>query len=172
MSFDSEFNYLPIKNFINARIVELQSEKSNSISKVNMLGNISSQFSSLTGEIIDYHNKILEYIDTPINKLGNVLNEIIVVESLPSETKNVLYDFYDTHVKNPLEEFNYKVHWMKQMVYNTQEIVPYINSLLNEENMTLEQCNCVSELIWTKFNPHPWTICFHSAIMKANSENN
>ena len=173
MSFDTEFNYLPIKNFINARIVDLQSEKSNSISQLNILGNISTQFSSLTEEIIEYHNKILLHIDTPINRLGNVLNEIIIVESLPSETKNVLYNFYETHIKYPKEEFNYKVHWMKQMVYHTNDLVPCINDLINEGNITMDQCNCVAELIWTKFNPHPWTACFHSAIIKdQNSQNN
>lgn len=166
MSFDTIFDYTPVKTYINDRITNLQNEKGNSVNELIILGNLSPQYSNICTDIIDYHNKILEHIDTPINRLGNVLNEIISIENLQSDSKNVLYNFYETHVKYEPEEFNYKVHWMRQMLYHTNDLITCAEMLNNDGNITPEQCNCVANLIWTKFTPHPWTVSFHNILWK------
>lgn len=167
MDFDTEFNYGNIIISINGYINAYENEKNKSIEELNVLGNISGV---LTDATIQYHTTKVNCRNVSISRLGNLLNEITIVQDLPSDSKNILYDFYQTYVKNNENcvginsEKNRKIHFMRQMVCNTNELIPHVSNLMSNVSMTSVECNCAASIICRTYGPNRMTSSFNGIL--------
>ena len=165
MSFDSTFEYSIIVDALNERIQNLENGKSSSEAELNVLTTLSDQYQSLAAEQIEYHSTKINCLDASISKLKTVLNEISVIQNLSSDSKNMLYNFYVDYV-NPNNNFNSRAHWMRQMCYNSQDMIPYITNVMTDVNISPEQRTCIKKLICDKFGAKKETASFQEILLK------
>ncbi len=170
MNFDTEFDYGNVILTINGYITSYENTKSESIMELNVLGNLSEEYNAVSNKMVQYHTTKINCLNTSISRLSNILNEINVVQNLPSDSKNVLYEFYETYVKNNETcigidtEKNRKIHYMRQMVCNTNEMIPHVSNLMSNMNMTTEECCCVASLICKHYSPDRQTMLLNSVL--------
>jgi hypothetical protein len=165
MSFDQEFNYTSIINFLNTQFIEKYNlEINESNAQLSQLQNLPSQYASLMGERIDYYTRNISYLSTSISRLTNVINEINKVQNISNENKQLLYQFYTTFV-NTNNSVTKRVHWMRQMIYHTDQMLTHIANVICEE--TTENCAIiVSQMICDEFEPCKETSSFTDVLMK------
>lgn len=158
MSFDSEFDYTHVLESYNGKILELQEELDNSNATINLLGNLDAQYQHLTVQESQYYTNLKTKLNKDISNFGNVVGEIQNVITLPSHTKNVIYDFYTTYLNNGI---NGKIVWMRSMPFNIGNgLEDDVGNLMADGNITSEEANLVVELICGQYPPKRQTMGF------------
>ena len=150
MSFDTVFDYTLPKNYLNGRITDFNNDLTTVNGELVILGNLSNTYQSMCSRRMDYLNNKKGALETTLNKLANVVVEITTIETLPSDSKNTLYEFYTTYIKPRKLEF--KKEYMARIMFNSTQIVSNANVLLNDGNITSDEANCVIQLI-REYNP-------------------
>ena len=169
MSFDSEFNYSPVLDYYNQRIVDLSSEIGNSQIKLDAFSCMDSNvYGYLINKDIDYHTRKIGYLTNSSNKIDDIIDEIHIVQNLNNDDKQVLLDFYTTHVEplkfsSPLIS---KILFMRMMVGQSGNLVNSINQSLSG-NLDSTCINVLSKSIIRSYTPKQFTTGFSGPIQKS-----
>lgn len=163
MSFDTLFDYTKPKSFLNGKISMYNDNLENINEELSILGNLSNTYQSMSvNRSTLLQNRKICYENT-LSKLSNILSEIIVVESLPSDSKNVLYDFYSTHIKP--KKLEPKPYYMMRMMYNTGNLVTHTEHLLTDGNISSSEANCIVGLIRECCPIHRQSACVQHSLI-------
>ncbi len=164
--FEQTFDYTSVKTNLTDRINTKNTEIAEITNELNILANLSAQYSVLGNVRTNYLTTKKICLETTVSLLGNVANEIVVVETLPSDTKNVFVDFYQTHIYDAAHEKTNQIHWMRQMVSNTTELTQDVGNLMADTGLTTDEANCVALLINKEYQPHLMTSSFTMTLHK------
>ena len=145
--FDTLFDYTPAKDWLNGRISVTDADVGNITSELNIIANLDAQYTALSNSRSTFLTTKKTCLETTSSRLGNIVNEIVTLESLSNDDKNVLSDFYQTYIV-PVAET--KKDYMRRMMFNSGNIVADATTLLNDGNITSEAGNCVAVLICNK----------------------
>jgi hypothetical protein len=113
-------------------------------SELGIIGNLSAQYNTLGDSRTKILTRIKNKTERNIGLLGNVLSEINLIGNLESNEKNVLCDFYHTYMVWNGET---KQNWMRRMLFNTDTLVPQVENLMTDGNISAMEGNCVTMLI-------------------------
>lgn len=158
MSFDTEFNYSSVLTSLNGHITSLNDERNQANTKLAIIGNLNSKYQHLGTSEVEYYTTLNNKLNKDISNFGNLVNEVISVQSLQSDTKNTIYDFYTTYVENRLQD---KVLWMRSMIYNINDgLIEDVGNLMADGNITSTEANTVADLICRTYQPKRQTMGF------------
>lgn len=162
--FDILFDYTPVKENLNGRIRELTTDKEAVTKELSMLGNAQPQYQTVSAPIISWLTTKEKCLEMNINRVGNVIGEITKIESLPVEHKKTLYRFFKTYLT---PEKKWRSHFMREMVCHTDDMIPEINNLMTDGNISADEAQCIARCICKKYTPCRQTISFGRSLMDA-----
>ena len=168
MSFDSEFNYSPVLDYYNKRILDLSGEIGNSQAKLDAYACIDANACYLINNDVDYHTRKINYLTNSSNKIANIINEINIVQNLDGNDKQILMDFYTSQIQNldyasPLIS---KILFMRMMAGQTANLVNSINESLNG-NLDPMCLKVFNKSIIRTYTPKQFTTGFSGPIQNA-----
>lgn len=143
MSFDTDFNFTPVVNGFNSRILELQSLVAIDTAKCNML-TTSSYASLLTIEIAQLNYTINNLTNT-INGFNAIINEISRIQALSVEEKTLIYYFYSVLGIS-------KKPYMVKLLFNTSLLSdPNVQAVYNDTTSAPEVKLLVAQALYNQF---------------------
>ena len=166
MSFDSEFDYTAVTTYLNGRISELTVEKNETSNCLAIIANLTAQYDDISSDENTYLTNKHVILTKNIGRLGNIINKVITVQNLPSESKNVIYDFYTTYVSHKPNVIDKKVYFMRQIVSHTDVMLPHMGNIINDGNIDSSTGNYLSDLLCRKYEPLSETSSFTLKLLK------
>lgn len=135
MSFDTEFDYTNAKDHLDNRITTYNGQISIYQDQANVIANISGHSSlvsakqaDITGIINSYNNLVAE--------AQSVKDEILNVESLGTDDKIHLYDFWGNVLSGTNET---RGKYMQRMLFNYQGLITEANVLMSDGALTTNE---------------------------------
>ncbi len=141
MSFDTEFVYTPISNYIGNCVVDITDKITTLDEKISMLSNASNVYAHVTQTCIYDTTLQRNCLQNNANAYVEIQSELDVLGNLSNDDKSVLYDFYTTHFSGN------KRCYMAKMLYNTTELLPDIRNIMIDDPPSEGSANIIIGLI-------------------------
>jgi len=142
--FDTEFDFTNVINNFNANINQLNAQKTLLTNKKSILEN--STYNNLMQNEIDLYNIDINYINDNILGYQAIIDEIVRIQNLSIEDKNLIYYFYTVlgiHKKK----------YMLKLLFNTNALTDTnVLNVYNDVNSTNEVKLLVAQLLYNRFN--------------------
>ena len=149
-NFDNIFDYGNVKNFYNGKIASYQNDIQNANIELATFANASPEFQIIANSNVTFLQNLKMCRIESINRIGNVISEINVIENLPSDSKNVFCQFYETCI----EPFHIETKrtWMRHLIMNTSDLIgPMGNILANIESKSNTEIMCLTDAVLRKY---------------------
>lgn len=149
-NFDTLFDYSQILAKIDDKILSLESQFVSSNSSLSVLTSLDSKYQKLASSDIEYYTYMTTKLNKDITDYTGVRNEVISVQSLLPDTKNVIYEFYTTYID---DNDNNRDTWMKRLLFNIPDISSDMGNLISDTHIGVSDANCVVDLISKTYEP-------------------
>lgn len=152
MSFNTNFDFVDLRNKVNTNLKQLNAELSRVSALINDLNNITGypDCNNFIQSQLFNSNSTQTRLNASIAKHGPLLVKIGLAEEMSDPEKNKLYDIW-TMSSNPTCRF------MARLVpnYNTILTHPVLNQLLNDQTLNANQKKLLCDYVLESFNMDP-----------------